>query len=848
MDLKISQLPIASSVNTTDKIVVDQMINNVLTTKSATVAQLITESALNQTDTLNYASMVNVVTNGCNPPDGIINFTSILQALINSTEQVGNKFYGKALYFPAGTYKYTNLTYQNPLTFIGENPLNTILMPQPSANTASISAAVPTGSTTITPTSITNVGGDVTVHFSALASAPTVGSNVRISGVTPVNYNCASNITSSTTTSLTYPGPGTDAVTILGQTIVFPITYEPLGIQFKNLQVDLGNSPTVNHSSFFQSQQYLANRSGLVDNCWFFNCSGDVFDISDSFNWNFSNNRFESIGDYAAQTGGACRFRAVSWNSDGFVASNGNTFSNNYFNNCWFDLYSTDNNNNGNDNINTNNFYNNIHEFHNEGVRLGTQSYGNSFFGDYWEAGGNGVDNNNVPGLGVNAWAIRGLQGIIYGGFRAGGWSGAGQNRVLFNSTWTQDIDNYDGLYSQVFALGYGAFTNFSVDKYTGNVLTLDGNITATNGIITGNSIVGVSDVTATGYLIGNNGTVIAQGASNVQFQLSSSTVNQTYLFAYNADGTCGIYDTTGAAWRIAVTDVTGNVNIPTVINSTSPYSGSLTVDGGVGILGALNVGGAVSMPSLIVSGELRANKIGEAALSVDAGSENNAFGDLTLTANTSGYANTAIGAQALIANTTGYFNIGLGPYVLQNNLTGIKNVAIGKSSLSLAVSSNNTGVGTDSLGSVTTGSNNVGIGLEAGNDPVVYLTTQSNYVVIGNDSTANANIKVAWTVTSDARDKMNFTDVPHGLDFVTKLKPTSYQFKTKRDEFIPNGRVRYGFLAQDILELEGTNPVIIDNNDLNNLKYNETSMIPILVKAIQELKLEFEAYKVSHQ
>jgi hypothetical protein len=57
-----------------------------------------------------------------------------------------------------------------------------------------------------------------------------------------------------------------------------------------------------------------------------------------------------------------------------------------------------------------------------------------------------------------------------------------------------------------------------------------------------------------------------------------------------------------------------------------------------------------------------------------------------------------------------------------------------------------------------------------------------------------------------------------------------------------------YGFLAHKIvLALEGDNPVIIDNKDEERLRYNGESLVPVLVKAIQELKAEFDAYKATH-
>jgi hypothetical protein len=114
----------------------------------------------------------------------------------------------------------------------------------------------------------------------------------------------------------------------------------------------------------------------------------------------------------------------------------------------------------------------------------------------------------------------------------------------------------------------------------------------------------------------------------------------------------------------------------------------------------------------------------------------------------------------------------------------------------------------------------------------------------MGNDAHTDAFIKIAWTVTSDKRDKTNFNNVLHGLNFVNQLKPIQFQFKKSRENPIPVGDIRYGFFAQDILELEKDNPVIINKTDPNNLKYNESSLIPVLVNAIQDLSKDVEELK----
>ena len=127
---------------------------------------------------------------------------------------------------------------------------------------------------------------------------------------------------------------------------------------------------------------------------------------------------------------------------------------------------------------------------------------------------------------------------------------------------------------------------------------------------------------------------------------------------------------------------------------------------------------------------------------------------------------------------------------------------------------------------------------------PVFDPTTQDNRFCMGSTAVTNAYIQVAWTVVSDARDKTNFAPITHGLDFVKQLNPLSFQFKKNRETDIAHGPVRYGFKAQEILALEGNNPVIIDAEDSEKLRYNGEALVPVLVKAIQEQQAIIESLK----
>ena len=94
---------------------------------------------------------------------------------------------------------------------------------------------------------------------------------------------------------------------------------------------------------------------------------------------------------------------------------------------------------------------------------------------------------------------------------------------------------------------------------------------------------------------------------------------------------------------------------------------------------------------------------------------------------------------------------------------------------------------------------------------------------------------------SSDATTLLEFVNLKTGLDFVNQITPIEYRFKKSREDDTPTGLTKYGFSAQEILELEGENPVIINNQDADNLKLTSAYLVPVLVNAIKELKARIE-------
>jgi hypothetical protein len=304
--------------------------------------------------------------------------------------------------------------------------------------------------------------------------------------------------------------------------------------------------------------------------------------------------------------------------------------------------------------------------------------------------------------------------------------------------------------------------------------------------------------------------------ASNASGKVVVSTVTSTEL-GYLSGVTSAIQTQLGTKQATLVSAT----NIKTVNGNTLLGSGNLAIT-----TSGLNSGATTNMTGLL-KGD---------GTTISATTDYATLGANTFTADqTIGWARVGHGSNFNSTNTV------LGYDVLNGvSNTGTYNTAVGYMAGNGVTSGNyNTFLGARAGVSNTTGAGNIIISpMTSGSSvsPVFSVTTQNDRISMGSTGITNAYVQVAWTVVSDARDKTNFSPVPHGLDFVNQLKPISYQFRESRDSDITNGGVKYGFKAQDILELEGQNSVIIDSQNPEKLYYTSDHLIPVLVKAIQEL------------
>jgi hypothetical protein len=318
-----------------------------------------------------------------------------------------------------------------------------------------------------------------------------------------------------------------------------------------------------------------------------------------------------------------------------------------------------------------------------------------------------------------------------------------------------------------------------------------------------------------------------------------------------------------------AAGDATTTANSNTAVGSnslTANTTGALNIAMGVSALAANISGdhnialGSVALAALTTADDNTA--VGSYALNVNTASYNTAVGRAALTANTTGASNTAVGYGAMLDATTGTENSSFGGNAGADITTGDHNTCIG----------HNAGFHTTPL---TTGEQNVLIGSYTGcatadtdeaNGFGHGINAAGGYTTIGNDA---ADIRAAhgvitWAVVSDERVKKDIVDSTVGLNFINDLRPVTFDYKNKGDlpkefrgyeegstEVYKNKKTQHGFIAQEVKaaidkhsDIKDGFSMWDDNDEVGQQRVGETALIPVLVKAIQELSAEVEKLK----
>tara|TARA_B100001113_G_scaffold41507_1_gene29389 strand:+ start:444 stop:2498 length:2055 start_codon:yes stop_codon:yes gene_type:complete len=252
------------------------------------------------------------------------------------------------------------------------------------------------------------------------------------------------------------------------------------------------------------------------------------------------------------------------------------------------------------------------------------------------------------------------------------------------------------------------------------------------------------------------------------------------------------------------------------------------------------------------------------------------AVGRHALKSNTTGTTNTAVGYRALRDCTTGNDNVAMGNDAMRDATTAVRNTCFGHAAgINITTGNDNTFFGYEAgvyQGSVTTGNHNVIVG------PFSTTTTSSTnlafglgynldceggYTTIGNQ---NADSRLShggttWSTVSDERYKKDITDSTVGLSFINALQPRTFNYKNKGElpdtfrayeegstEVFKSDKTQHGFIAQEVkAAIDADSGVkdgfkLWDDREDGSQEVAEAALIPVLVKALQELSAKNDA------
>jgi hypothetical protein len=119
----------------------------------------------------------------------------------------------------------------------------------------------------------------------------------------------------------------------------------------------------------------------------------------------------------------------------------------------------------------------------------------------------------------------------------------------------------------------------------------------------------------------------------------------------------------------------------------------------------------------------------------------------------------------------------------------------------------------------------------QIGSDQNLYIKYNDGSRGVFNNSTG------AYTAVSDSRVKKDISDISFGLDAISRLKPVEYRMIDSAENSVKN----LGFIAQEVLEVIPSS-VTQMNGEMYGLDKSE--IIPVIVKALQELKADNDALR----
>jgi len=209
-----------------------------------------------------------------------------------------------------------------------------------------------------------------------------------------------------------------------------------------------------------------------------------------------------------------------------------------------------------------------------------------------------------------------------------------------------------------------------------------------------------------------------------------------------------------------------------------------------------------------------------------------------------------SLGTTAAVSN-----QVVIGTKAFELGAGGNEVVAIGYRACAGGSADQTTAIGADAGRLNNLGQNSTVIGYNAN----ASLPGTANEFTLGNSSVSTLRCQqTTITSLSDERDKTSIEEIPYGLDFVDSLLPKRFvwdnraEIRIEEDEdgnqieveyFSANkGKKDIGFIAQDLQTVDNDWLNLVYDVNPERLEASYGKLIPVLVKAIQELSAKVTA------
>jgi hypothetical protein len=343
--------------------------------------------------------------------------------------------------------------------------------------------------------------------------------------------------------------------------------------------------------------------------------------------------------------------------------------------------------------------------------------------------------------------------------------------------------------------------------------------LSAQETLVSGTNIKTINSTSLLGS--GNIAVVTAPAGSNTQVQFNNA----------GAFGASSGFTFNSSSNRIGL----GSFNAGLLNNDSTNVAVGVAVGGGVSTGQGNILFGSLVLPYNDVSNCVG---FGKDVLTYAAGSGNTAIGNQVLQGSfplpNNGVENVGIGYQvALGGGVSGSYNVFMGSGVGQNAAGASYNTYIGYQAGRFP-------------STTATGTNNTALG----NGATPASATVSNTITLGNSSIATLRCQVTTiTSLSDRRDKTNLSSIGDALNLIRNIVPVRFVWNMRDGGKV--GEADTGFIAQQLLEAQQVSdmhiPGLVDETNPDKLEAGYGKLIPVLVKALQQLDAEFQAYKLAH-